>query len=209
MLTELGEEFMNETTTRLLHKFGDEEYRYAYDEEFANSRMAMQIQVIRESQDLTQQELADLADMRQSRISELENVNYSSWTVSTLRRLARSLGVRFSFGLESWGELLQEVEESGREHLVRPRFEKDPVFRRKRKHMRRLAPRPSIERVHQPYQQRLFIDSGSLLRGGGGGKDFQGSSMSGKLVGLASVNQESKPPNAQALTLSQEPREAA
>lgn len=119
---------MNETTIRLLHKFQDEDYRYAYDEEFANSRMAMQIQAIREAQELTQQQLAELAEMGQSRISALENVNYSMWTVSTLRRLAKVLGVRFSFGFESWGELLKEIEESDREHLVRPRFEKDPVF---------------------------------------------------------------------------------
>ncbi len=119
---------MNETTTRLLTKFQNEDYRYAYDEEFSSARMAMQIQAIRESQEMTQKDLAELAEMRQSRISELENVNYSMWTVSTLRRIARSLGVRFSFRFESWSELLPEIENNNREHLVRPRFEKDETF---------------------------------------------------------------------------------
>lgn len=123
---------MNETTNRLLTKFQNEDYRYAYDEEFSYARMAMQIQSIRESQDnMTQKELADLAEMRQSRISELENVNYSMWTVSTLRRIARALGVRFSFKFESWSELLPEIEKNDREHLVRPRFEKDETFAKK------------------------------------------------------------------------------
>lgn len=119
---------MNETTTRLLKKFQNEDYRYAYDEEFSYARMATQIQAIRESQQLTQKELANLAAMRQSRISELENVNYSMWTVTTLRRIARALGVRFSFKFESWGELLPEIENNNREHLERPKFEKDQVF---------------------------------------------------------------------------------
>ena len=82
-------------------EFQDEDYRYAYDEEFSNSRMATQIKVLREQRELKQAQLAELAKMKQSRISALEDVNYSSWSVSTLRRLARALGVRFAFGFES------------------------------------------------------------------------------------------------------------
>lgn len=124
----IEDKYMNETTNRLVKKFQNENYRYAYDEEFSYARMATQIQAIRESQALTQKELAELAEMRQSRISELENVNYSMWTVTTLRRIARALGVRFSFKFESWGELLPDIENNDREHLERPKFELDPVF---------------------------------------------------------------------------------
>lgn len=120
---------MSEIKERLKRKFTDEEYRYAYDEEFSNARMAMQIKAVREKQELTQKQLADLAEMKQSRISELENANYQMWSVSTLRRLAKALDVRFSFGFESWGELLEEIEKSGRERLERPRFDEDPIFK--------------------------------------------------------------------------------
>jgi len=107
-----------------------EDYRYAYDEEFANTRMATQIKVLREGHDppLTQKQLAEKAGMKQSRISELENVAYSSWSISTLRRLARALGVRLAFQFESWAELLPEVDRLGREALERPSFEDDPAF---------------------------------------------------------------------------------
>lgn len=107
-----------------------EDYRYAYDEEFANTRMATQIKVLRESHDppLTQKQLAEEAGMKQSRISELENVAYSSWSISTLRRLARALGVRLAFEFESWGELLPEIDRLSRETLIRPSFEHDPAF---------------------------------------------------------------------------------
>lgn len=122
---------MSELVKRLKTELQNEDYRYAYDEEFSNSRMATQIKVLREQQELKQSELAEFADMRQSRISELENVNYNSWSISTLRRLARALGVRLSFAFESWGELLPEVETFGRKALEKPRFEKDAAFQEK------------------------------------------------------------------------------
>lgn len=108
----------------------DKDYRYAYDEDFSNSRMAMQIKVIRENQHLTQVELAELSGMQQARISTLENINYSSWSVSTLRRLAKALEVRFMFGFESWGKLLDEVGSLRRESIIKPKFEEDPAFSR-------------------------------------------------------------------------------
>jgi transcriptional regulator with XRE-family HTH domain len=111
----------------------DEDYRYAYDEDFSNSRMAMQIKVIRENQHFTQVELAELSGMQQARISTLENINYSSWSVSTLRRLAKALGVRFAFRFESWGKLLDEVGSLSRDSVIRPRFEDDPAFSRPEK----------------------------------------------------------------------------
>jgi hypothetical protein len=68
--------------------------------------------------------------MRQSRISELEGMDYSSWSVSTLRRLARALGVRFMFGFESWGDLLPEMAGGlSRAALYVPSFENDPALR--------------------------------------------------------------------------------
>src|SRR5712691_1038092 len=120
---------MNMYRGRLMKELQDEDYRYAYDEEFANSRMATQIKVIREQHEgMTQAKLAEKAGMRQSRISALENVDYSAWSISTLRRLARALGVRLSFKFESWGELLSEVDTFSREALQRPDFEHDPAF---------------------------------------------------------------------------------
>lgn len=119
---------MSELVERLKTELQDEDYRFAYDDEFSNSRIATQIKVLREQQELKQSELAELAGMKQSRISELENVNYNAWSISTLRRLARALGVRLSFAFESWGELLPEADNLGRKALEKPRFEKDPAF---------------------------------------------------------------------------------
>lgn len=120
---------MSEFRENLKREFQDEDYRYAYDEEFANSRMATQIKVIRQQRkNMTQVALAELTGMKQSRISALENINYSAWSINTLRRIARALGVRFVFKFESWGELLHEAESFGRDTLEKPDFEHDPAF---------------------------------------------------------------------------------
>jgi transcriptional regulator with XRE-family HTH domain len=116
---------MSELVNNLLNEFEDEEYRYSYDEDFSNSRMAAQIKVVREQRGLTQSRLAQLAGMKQTRISALENVNYSSWSVSTLRRLARALGVRFSFKFEGWGELIRDADRFSRSSLQRPTFQEE------------------------------------------------------------------------------------
>src|SRR6266542_2067857 len=81
--TPLGEGYMSELVERLKKEFQNEDYRYAYDEEFSNSRIATQIKVLREQRELNQSALAELAGMKQSRISELENVNYNSWSISS------------------------------------------------------------------------------------------------------------------------------
>lgn len=120
---------MNKTIDRLKQEFHDEDYRYAYDEEFSNSRMATQVRAIREQRGLTQKQLAEIAGMKQSRISGLENVNYNAWSISTLRRIAGALGVRLFFGFESWGELLPEVENFSRSSLQKLSFEDDIAFK--------------------------------------------------------------------------------
>lgn len=109
----------------------DGEYRYAVDETFSNIRMARQLKTLRECHEppLTQVQVAERAEMKQSRISELERVDYSSWSVSTLRRLARAMGVRFVFRFESWGALLPDVAGNfSRETLWVPSFEQDSAF---------------------------------------------------------------------------------
>jgi transcriptional regulator with XRE-family HTH domain len=109
----------------------DEDYRYAVDEAWSDVQIARQLKLLRETRavPLTQKALADRAEMKQSRISELEGMNYSAWSVSTLKRLARALGVRFRYSFASWKELLSEIEGSlHRETLAVPSFEQDLAF---------------------------------------------------------------------------------
>lgn len=116
---------MYESRKELREEFKDKEYRHAYADEFLNSAIATQIKVLREQRKLTQEELAELAKMKQARISILEDVNYSSWSISTLRRLAKAFDLCLSVKFQSFQELLVDLEKFSRESLQRPSFEED------------------------------------------------------------------------------------
>lgn len=106
----------------------DKEYRHGYVDEFLNAYIATQIKVLREQRNLTQQQLAELAGMKQERISVLENVNYSSWSLSTLRRIAEAYDLTLNVSFEDFGKRLRDIDRFGRESLERFSFDEDPVF---------------------------------------------------------------------------------
>jgi transcriptional regulator with XRE-family HTH domain len=104
------------------------EYRHTYVESFVDSYIATQIKVLREQLKLTQSGLAERARMRQSQISALEDVNNSSWTVSTLKKLARAFDMVLVVKFESFGHVLPDIDRFNRSSLQRKSFEDDPVF---------------------------------------------------------------------------------
>lgn len=105
-----------------------ENYRYVYDEEFMNTYISTQIRVLREQRGMTQDQLAKAAGTGQSKVSAMES-DYGSWSVRTLRKLARAFGVRLFVSFEGWGELLPRVEGFRRETLQRPKITDDPAFK--------------------------------------------------------------------------------
>ncbi|HUG81633.1 MAG TPA: helix-turn-helix transcriptional regulator [Bryobacterales bacterium] len=104
----------------------DEAFRYGYAESFLNSYVAAQIKTLREQREMKQSDLAELMGTQQAGISRLENVNYSAWKTETLRRLARALGVRLRISFETFGSLLDEVDNFNRDALRRAKPNKDP-----------------------------------------------------------------------------------
>ncbi len=119
---------MDDIKARLLKEFHDKESRTEYADEFLDAAIALQIATLRQERDLTQQELGDLAGMKQSRISTMEKIDYSRWSGRTLRRLAEGFDLPVVFRFEGWGNFLDGVTKLGRRDLDRPPFEKDPVF---------------------------------------------------------------------------------
>ena len=119
---------MNDTTEALLHELRDYEYAEGYAEELLNARIATQIKVLREQQEITQEKLAPLMGTTQTAVSRIENVNYSSWSIKTLKKIARALRVRLHVSFESFGTLPDEVGQLTRERLQRPRHDKDPLI---------------------------------------------------------------------------------
>lgn len=119
---------MNDLLSEIKKDFEDKEYRHNYLDEFLNAWIATQIKVLREQHGWSQKELAERADMLQPRISALENVNYSSWSVKTLRKLADAFDLTLRISFESFGERIKDFDLFSREYLQRATFDRDPVF---------------------------------------------------------------------------------
>lgn len=119
---------MSELIRNLRSEFENESVRYAYTDAFINAYIAAQIKTLREDYPLSQKQLAEKIDTKQSGISRLENANYSSWKVATLRKLARALGVRLRISFEEFGTLIPEIEHFNKASLKRRRFSEDPIF---------------------------------------------------------------------------------
>jgi len=113
---------------RLLKKFHSFKYRHAYVDEFTDAYIATQIKVLREQRKLKQAELGELAGMKQSQISELEDVNNRSWKVRTLKRLAKAFDLVLVVRFEQFGQVLPDIGNMNRENLERAGFKDDPVF---------------------------------------------------------------------------------
>ena len=111
---------MKELVEKLKEEFKNKEYRTAYAEESLNTFIATQIKVLREQRGWSQEDLANISGMKQERISAIENVNYSSWSVKTLKRLAEALDLNLRVSFGSFGEFVSELERFSRESLEKP-----------------------------------------------------------------------------------------
>ena len=110
----------------LKKEFQDKDYRRAYAESFANTVIATQIRLLRGS--MTQQEFADLVGMKQSRVSAMEDENYSMWSTKTLKKLAAAKDVVFLGRFFSFGELLNWSGSLSEAALTVNPFDRDPAF---------------------------------------------------------------------------------
>lgn len=122
---------MNPWAEQLKKSFKDKEYRHGYVDDFLNTSIATQIKVLRERRDWSQEELADKAGMKQPTISRIENVNYSSWSINTLRKIAEAFDLTLLVTFESFGTRLKDISRFSRKALEKHSFEEDPVFKEK------------------------------------------------------------------------------
>lgn len=119
---------MENTREALREEFREPEARHDYAEVFLDSSIALQIKALRQQRGWTQEELAEKAGLKQSQVSAMEQVSFSSWTLRTLRKLAKAFDLALSVRFESFGWLLDDALSSRREALERPSFGDDPVI---------------------------------------------------------------------------------
>lgn len=94
------DETVFEQTRRAL---ADPEYRRAYADAQLDTRLAIQIRVLRKQRGWSQAELGRRSGMTQSRISALEDCNYSGWSARTLKRLAEAFDLPLEIQFSDWG----------------------------------------------------------------------------------------------------------
>lgn len=104
---------------KIADEFLDKDYAHAYLDEFLNVYLATQIKVLREQRGWTQEHLAELAGMRQERISVLENCNYQSWSIKSLKKLAEAFDLSLSVSFEEFGKQINVFNNFNRESLER------------------------------------------------------------------------------------------
>lgn len=104
----------------------DREYAEEYAESFLHAYVATQIKVIREQRAMTQAELGNRIGTTQAGVSRYEDVNYSSWSLRTLIKIARAFDVRLQVSFESFGTLPDEVIRFERKALERVSRAEDP-----------------------------------------------------------------------------------
>ena len=119
---------MSELRGNLRKEFHDRDYRHVYADESLNTHIATQIKVLREQRGMTQQQLAKATGMAQPRIAVLEDINYPSWSINTLRRLANAFDLRLTVRFETFSSLIPEIEGFSAESLERVSFEDDAWF---------------------------------------------------------------------------------
>jgi transcriptional regulator with XRE-family HTH domain len=104
----------------------DREYAEEYAKSFLDAFVATQIKVIREQRSMTQAELGSLIGTTQAGVSRYEDVNYSSWSLRTLMKIARAFDVRLRVSFEPYGTLPDEVIRFDRTRLETVDRENDP-----------------------------------------------------------------------------------
>ena len=106
------------------------EFSEGYAESFLDSFIATQLKVLREQNGWNQTQLAEKMGKKQTVISRSENVNYSSWNISTPKHYARAFRLRLRVSFETYGSLIDEVANFSKENLHRTPRESDPVLKK-------------------------------------------------------------------------------
>jgi len=91
----------------LIENLQDKEYRDAFVSSHINNGIPFQIRALREQRDWTQDDLAKVSKKKQEAICRLENPNYGSFTLATLKEIASALDVALMVRFVPFSELVK------------------------------------------------------------------------------------------------------
>jgi len=117
--------------TQLREKLKNKEYRDSYVSSNIDVGIAFQIRALRKLKGYSQDELAEIAEMKQERISAIENPSNSP-NISTLVKIAAALNVALMVRFVSFGDLVKWDLSLSAESLDVLSFDEDPYFKENR-----------------------------------------------------------------------------
>lgn len=91
----------------LFSQLKDKEYRIAFMESHINNGIPFQIRTMRNNRKMKQEDLGKITGMKQEAICRLENPNYGSFTLKTLKEIANAFDVALMVKFVPFSELVK------------------------------------------------------------------------------------------------------
>lgn len=120
---------MTSSDRQLIEELKDKAYREAFVATHIDNGIAFQIRTIRKVNNWTQKDLGDKADMKQERISVLEDPNKINFNVDTLRRIASAFDVGLMIRFVPFSDLVKWDKDLSPESLQVTSFTEDTFFK--------------------------------------------------------------------------------
>lgn len=102
---------------RLLAKLSQKNYRDNYMDETVRTWLARQIRTLREERGWSQHDLADIAGLKQSAVSRLEDPDYGRFSLSTLLKLRAAFDVGLEVKFVEYGAAVARSRDVSRNSL--------------------------------------------------------------------------------------------
>lgn len=103
----------------IAEKLRDKGYRHRFFARMAKDEVASGLREMRDQRALRQADLAQLAGMKQSAVSRIEQSDYAGWTFNTLLRVAEALDARLRVTFEPMEEVIRQYEQWETDQNVR------------------------------------------------------------------------------------------
>jgi transcriptional regulator with XRE-family HTH domain len=113
---------------QIWQSLNDYEYRHQFIEEEINVGIAFQIRSIRNRQNLRQEELAKLMNVKQPLVSSWENPNYGKYTLGTLKGLAKAFDVGILVRFVPFSELANWAANLTHDVIAPPNFSEEEKY---------------------------------------------------------------------------------
>ncbi len=120
---------MNKKKKNLMSALKDKAYREAFVSELINTGIPFQILALREQRELTQEQFGTAVGMSQEMVSRIEDPNYGTLTLKTLKKIASGLDIGLMVRFVPFSELVEWEANITHDALKALSFNNDPYFK--------------------------------------------------------------------------------